>query len=582
MEQETHRLVTRKALELLAGFNSSNSLLSKAQAIENSAFNADDQRDIEFVDVEGIPTADGGRDDPHRDELFVVNDRYYKVEPITGMKLTGFNHYIDIRKGAGEFDDYDGYSYNKGSASREQHQKISELSATSKFKAVLQTQTSKVDEGINWWLNDEYVHVQGHPWYRGCSPAMERYSFPQDKGRFPSIQHELVSRFPLAKSVGTAGAGIPFSVFMPVDNLARYHDNLYQSHRDPVDLGFVLHAIQDASIPHHAAGCHGNWHDKYELDLIAKIPAWLADAQFISEVRQLFTSWYTADSNTPGKLGLDDYQLKPSKTWRIDFLVTWVALNAYHTYAQEYNSFITYSDGSPFNSDSQRELTKIALAMSLLYLSRVSGVSLPVDQALITISETSHDFGTENPVPFTFTFHSTGNLPVHVTQITPPATQFFRICKLIPMVPATLKPNTMLRITVEYLPPADRSHPRPGARVFPPQPASSEVVIPPGTTTPSLPTDHLRPIDPSEIIFGKPADLHQDKIVFETDAVNHRQITLSLVGGFHGTPGIHPEDRLYIELENLKEKLNWPTISVTERTAISSRIRKLEKELEHR
>lgn len=34
----------------------------------------------------------------------------------------------------------------------------------------------RVDEALNWWLNDEYVHAPGQPWYRGCSPSVERYS----------------------------------------------------------------------------------------------------------------------------------------------------------------------------------------------------------------------------------------------------------------------------------------------------------------------------------------------------------------------------------------------------------------------
>ncbi|NIQ78122.1 MAG: hypothetical protein GTN93_08520, partial [Anaerolineae bacterium] len=232
----------------------------------------DDYHDLEFVDVEG-GFGSGGRDNPHEDEWDAIDDEAHYTEE--GSNLSAFNHFIDIKKGSGAFDDYDGYAYEKGSASRDQNQKASE--ETSGWFATLMAKITrfKVDEGLMWWFNDEYVHAPGQKWYRGCSPSVERYSFPQDKGRYSTVQDECVARFPLANSTGSSGRGIPYSVFMPIDNTARYWWGRFEDIHDPATLGPVVHAIQDACVPHHAAGCNGNWHARYERELNSRIPGWM-------------------------------------------------------------------------------------------------------------------------------------------------------------------------------------------------------------------------------------------------------------------------------------------------------------------
>lgn len=72
------------------------------------------------------------------------------------FSMSNFNHFIDIPKGRGMFDDYDGYSYENGSG-----------------KNVLLDQTI-----FSTYLSDEYIHAPGHPDYRlnQCSIALELYS----------------------------------------------------------------------------------------------------------------------------------------------------------------------------------------------------------------------------------------------------------------------------------------------------------------------------------------------------------------------------------------------------------------------
>jgi len=200
-------------------------------------------RDLELVDVEGS-TIDGGRDDPHKEDkskigeisLFGVEIGIYTKTAIDdiphysshGRNFSAFNHFIDIKKGYGRFDDFDGYSYEYGSAHRDQYQLVEEelkdWEGWEEFMGwfVEQFRRDKVDQGLNYWLNDEYVHAPGQPWYRHCSPSIERYSFFYEKGIYRSLEEESRARFPLADSTGERGKGIPYSIFMPVDNMARY------------------------------------------------------------------------------------------------------------------------------------------------------------------------------------------------------------------------------------------------------------------------------------------------------------------------------------------------------------------------
>lgn len=331
----------------------------------------DNYLDVEFVTVKG-GIGSGGRDDPHKKEFIAVNDE--AATQHDGMSFTAFNHFIDIRKGPGDFDDYDGYSYRRGSASKNQYEKASEAARNLTEKVAAGFSRFKVDEGINWWYNDAYVHVFGQKWYDGCSPAMERYSFSRDGGRYPTREAELEARFPLAESRGESGRGVPYSVFMPLDNMARYWYGRFIETKDPLAMAPVLHAVQDASIPHHAAGCIGNWHGRYENDLDQKISAWSEELEFANGVGSLVAAWENERSPSPASLKPGDWTKTPSIDWQIDQLVTWVALNAYEAYRTSQGGF---KDPYRLNESSAKRLATIATAMSVLVLQKAADDAKP-------------------------------------------------------------------------------------------------------------------------------------------------------------------------------------------------------------
>ena len=226
MKEESHKKLTSMLCHLLADTVGYFPLVANTEEIACQAEQTDQERDLEFVDVEF------GRDDNPHDG----NDKthYYEKDffGLLGGKryFTSYNHFIDIRKGMENalFDDFDGYSYHHGSASKEQYEEEA---------------GKKVDSLIMWWLNDEYVHAPGRGGYRDCSPAVICYSFPEDKGLYSSSTNEAKKRFPLADCTGKKNHGIPYSVFMPVDNLARYWYKQFESSREPKTLGYVMHAI---------------------------------------------------------------------------------------------------------------------------------------------------------------------------------------------------------------------------------------------------------------------------------------------------------------------------------------------------
>ncbi len=387
MMSKSHKVTARRAFSLLTLPDISGRIyLSSGKDREKtikSCGEVDYFRDLEFIDVWGEPD-----DDPHSDEALIEDEPHRSS---VGMDFTAFNHFIDIKKGPGQFDDYDGYSYEHGSGSRGEHQNATDLiashassvSPTGTFlddaliggiHAAVWASDMKVDQAIMWWFNDEYVHAPGQTGYRDgkCSPALERYSFFNDKGIYPSLDDEMSHRFPKGDE---SPKGIPYSVFMPLDNMARYWYEKYCSNSGyPECLGVVLHAIQDATIPHHAAGCLGNWHAEYEKDLDDRIKQWLPDSGFenkvvFSDAKRLVKQWMVNEENAPERLSPRNRDSKPGINWRADQLVTWMALQAYQTYENIYKS---YRDGYTINEDSLKTLTSHALALSTLVLLKAS------------------------------------------------------------------------------------------------------------------------------------------------------------------------------------------------------------------
>ncbi len=367
----SHRAATKKSMklfhELYNGIDE-NSIGEDplVNLVAGCCVDTDKMRDLEFVDV------DLGRDNPHSNDMLEDSDEAHYSE--SGKDLTGFNHFIDIKKGPGIFDDYDGYSYEKGSASSEQFQDASDALEVEDIKTFFgeilgRITGQKIDEGLNWWLNDEYVHASCHKWYRNCSPALDRYSFPADKGIYQSVKEELKARFPLAEYIGGSNKGVPYSVFMPIDNLARYWYDRALNSGSYAAFSNVLHAVQDATIPHHATGYMGNWHTEYERDLNGAIEEILASTEFKTEVLGKVNEWNREDGSPPTQLSHDDWQKVPAKNWRIDFLVTWAALHAFKAYEERYQRF---SNGYRPDWNSIKELTVIAVAMSVLSIIKVS------------------------------------------------------------------------------------------------------------------------------------------------------------------------------------------------------------------
>lgn len=364
MKEESHKRLTEFVFDMLSASVNYFPLSTSKIPVAQQAYDTDHAKDLEFVDVEG-GIGSGGRDDPHKEEWAAINDvpRYVdgRLAFVIGSHcLTAFNHFIDIRKGKANarFDDFDGYSYHHGSASKLQFEEHADL--------------LKIDEAINYWFNDEYVHVPGDKWYRDCSPSVPRYSFYADKNVYGSSVEEGLSRFPLAESLGKADKGIPYSVFMPVDNMARFWYWNYKNNQDhdPKDLGYVMHAIQDASIPHHAAGCCGNWHAKYEETVRNRLDGWLGDTAFQADIKTLFKDWSKIAPTPPKALDIgDEFVVSPRRNWRIEWLVTWMALNAYRAYIQVHHNF---ANGWKDDEPSMKELTKKATALSMLALYEAS------------------------------------------------------------------------------------------------------------------------------------------------------------------------------------------------------------------
>jgi len=357
MNESTHRIITRLAIDLAVDAGIPALGARTAAALAENCAATDAWEDVEFIDVQL------GRDHPHRREWNAVNDRSHYLSD--GRSHTALNHFIDIQKGPGRFDDYDGYSYFRGSAHREQNQKAEAVTGGPAYLAAW-ISGFKVDEGIAFWLNDEYVHLPGQPGYHRCSPALERYSFPEDLRRYPNRRAELIERFPLASATGQPGQGVPYSIFMPVDNLARYWFERYKRRRQLNYLGPVLHAVQDASVPHHAAGYNGNWHVEYE----SALETYTSNTGRLESVRQsartMLSDWNRNTARPPeGRLTLKDTALKPSWNWPVAQLVTWTALHAYRTYTRTYGRF---RQGFKPRTRSQRRLLALAAAMSGLIL----------------------------------------------------------------------------------------------------------------------------------------------------------------------------------------------------------------------
>ncbi len=319
-----------------------------AQVIEEAG-RVDYYRDVEFIDVWG-----GVDSYPHSDRWDEIDDEPHHTEEadwyhlwlediagVSGMNFTAFNHFIDIRKGPGRYDDYDGYSYYSGSGSENWW---------------------GMDGIIRWWFNDEYVHAPWHAEYSECSSSI---------GRYHRGDRELVrDRFPMGDD-----DCIGRSDFMPVDNLVKFWYDQFVSTKDPAPIGAALHGIQDCSVPQHAAGFMGNWHPNYEKFCEDHMESWVTQRPFRDAVVALVNRWNRTDPVAPVSIRLGEEDREPAINWRVDQLATWLALKSYRVYEK---GIFDYWWGTPasvldeaWEADAE-ELAQLSTAMSVLVLMKAA------------------------------------------------------------------------------------------------------------------------------------------------------------------------------------------------------------------
>lgn len=375
MNGPSHRSVTEKAIRLLAetqncqsypiGENNlleqKNGITDLSQAAGETLYknsDTDSVEDLEFVDVDAGSGV--GRDDPHVHDYDVVNDVAHHSE--RGYHFTAFQHFIDLGH-KGIYDDYDGYSYRHGSASENEYEPGLHTKSDWLIKGEFSSKAT-LDADLNYYFNDEYVHSPGMKWYRNCSPAVWRYTFNTTGNKYDQI----LSRYPLAERKGKKDCGIPYSVFTPVDNLGRYWYERFLISGDVRDLGPVMHAIQDACVPHHTSGYMGNWHVKYEDCLENEFETYSSLCN--SEVLKLYKLW---SNNNDGKKDRITYPESrtwtPNKSWRIDHLITWLACQSHYQYVNDYDGFKNdnWQKDTRFKDNTKpRELLNLAVAMSML------------------------------------------------------------------------------------------------------------------------------------------------------------------------------------------------------------------------
>ena len=383
----THRLVTKKAVELLAEewhdysckVGKRNLVRKQNDTIEittdcdkmcSKNSETDNFRDLEFVNVEGCGSGTG-RDDPHDDnEWDAIEDknRHYITDFDANREITAFQHFIDLGH-TGLFDDYDGYSYRYGSASKREYEPGLHKKIGNVIKGWLSSKAT-LDADINYYLNDEYVHAPGMKWYRNCSEAVWHYTFVDHQTK----TDQILKRYPLAQYTGKKGCGIPYSVFTPLDNLGRFWYERFLMEGNPEVLGPALHAIQDACVPHHASGYLGNWHETYEKCLENEFDTYVNSCD--SAALELYRLWSQNNDDPVDRITYPDSRnLTPSKSWRIDHLITWLACQAHYQYVHDYNNFNNndWQKNNKFKSDQKakpRKLLDLAVAMTMLVLDK--------------------------------------------------------------------------------------------------------------------------------------------------------------------------------------------------------------------
>ena len=350
------------------------------------------ENDLEFVNVEG------GRDDPHTDSA-ADNDDEARYSDF-GESFTAYQHFIDIRAGKNSSNDYNGYSFGINGVSKGEYydgnsitdmakkrgrEHLGEFWSTDGWAGAITDSVfggrHTTDSQLNYWFNDEYIHTPGKDWYRHCSPSVWNYCYNT------TDKYSLITQnYPLAEDRGKDNQGVPYSVFPSVDNLGRFWYEKFLLSGDCNDLGPVLHAVQDACIPHHTAGFMGNHHSQYESAIEKYYNDILKDSNrkkiFNDKAIAYFKKWRSSTTTVSDVTYSTDLNKVPSKSWRIDHLITWMAFQAYENYKKYYDISVKdkanrFSNGqfdnSKFDSAYKNALDDLlskALAMTMLVLEK--------------------------------------------------------------------------------------------------------------------------------------------------------------------------------------------------------------------
>jgi len=143
----------------------------------------------------------------------------------------------------------------------------------------------------------------------------------------------------------------------------------------------------------------------------SKISGWLAETEFSDGVKALVAEWSRTDSSPPSSLKPGDWTKTPSSDWRIDQLVTWVALNSFEEYRGTYGGF---KDGYRLNEASAKRLAKLATAMSVVVLKKASASVQPSavgDRDAVVVAVTSQ-LSDVTPIPIAVLAGSTFTITI--------------------------------------------------------------------------------------------------------------------------------------------------------------------------
>jgi hypothetical protein len=104
MQPGTHQAVTEMVFDIVREIHGDHFFFANKAVVAEQARSTDSFAELELVDVESFPTPGTGRDNPHADEWAVLSEDQARYRA-WGYSVSAFNHFIDIRKAAGLFDD---------------------------------------------------------------------------------------------------------------------------------------------------------------------------------------------------------------------------------------------------------------------------------------------------------------------------------------------------------------------------------------------------------------------------------------------------------------------------------------------